>query len=410
MNFSNLITKRYVFSKKQFQFISIISYLSLIGICIGVASLIIVTSIFNGFQSLTKKQFIGFDPHIQIKAIDNLQFLPDKIFLNKLLKSPKVLAIYPNISFRAVLISGETIQLVDILTKNQHNLLFDRTNNNLNPKVNGNLIPEKSGASIGIGLASNLNINPGDSIKILTLEQLDNLLTGASFSGFSINSLPIKGIFNSNIRNYDNSAILLNFEDAAKILNSKPNYINRIDIKLANINDIDEVKANIQLIMPNNLKLFTWVDLNSDLFGIMKFEKLSTFAILSLIILLAIFNILISLTMTVIEKQKDIGILRSLGANSTDIYKVFFKLGLFLGLIGTITGLLLGLSVYYGQIYFKWFKLDTAKYIIDSIPMEINYLEVIFTVIFSIALSAMVSLYPAYKASNTNVYNSIRSE
>ena len=142
----------------------------------------------------------------------------------------------------------------------------------------------------------------------------------------------------------------------------------------------------------------------------MRFEQLAAFVILSIIILIAVFNVLASLTMSVIDKKSDIGILKAIGANKEGITRIFRNVGLFSGVFSTVLGTALGLFLCYGQINFKWFKVDTSKFIIDAIPVKIDYFYVLIVIITSIVLSVIATIYPSKRAAKTNILNALRSE
>ena len=410
MNIVSFIAGRYLFAKRNFQFITIIGILSLIGITIGVAALIIIISIFNGFQQFTKEQFIGFDPHIQIKSKDGKFIEHDANLMNNLLKINEIKEISPDFEFKAIVSHKQQLQSVSIMSVDTNNLEFYKGIGS--SVILGNFkfknISDIPGIVLGSGIANQLDVFPGDSVSIISEDEIEDFITGFRLS--SGMNFYVAGIFSSNIKNYDMTLGFIGSREASVILNPEPNQFSSINIRLNDINHLDKVVSDISKILPADMKIITWIDLNPDLFNVMKFERMSTFAVLSIIILLAVFNILISLTMTVVEKQKDIGILKSLGLDSTSIYKIFFNQGFFLGLIGSFSGAAIGLIFCYLQINYKLLRVDTTKYLIDSIPVLINYWDVIFIMIFSLVLTSLSSIYPASRASNTNISEAIRSE
>ncbi len=401
---SIFIAKKYFFAKRQFQFITIISLLSFIGIAIGVAVLIVVISIFNGFQSLTKDQFLGFDPHIQVFAEDNSFFQLDSALLIALNSDKDIKVFQGTITFSALLLNNDKMKLVEVSSDNEYinkgNIYRDV--NKINEFQN---LPK---ITLGIDISNELNIQYNDTITILPLNDLESLISGSTYnSGYSF---MVGEIFNSNIKNYDATLSFIDLEDALIISNPENGSINLLNIRLNSIEKLNEVTQRISKLLPDNLRIRTWEDLNPVLFAVMKMEKISTFSILSLIIILAIFNIFISLTMTVLEKRKDIGIIRSLGADKREIYNIFFFLGSMNGFLGTLFGVTMGLGIIYLQQNYKIFSIDSHKYIIDALPLQVNYFEIVLIAIFSFVLSAIASLYPSKRASEVNIYKSIRTE
>jgi lipoprotein-releasing system permease protein len=410
MNLSFFIAKRYIFTKRNFQFISVITFLSLIGISIGVAALIIVLSIFNGFQELTKQQFIGFDPHLRILPKNSDWISLDSINLTKIKEISGIDILTTNISSKAIITKNQALQVVTINS-------VDMTNSEFYQGIRKSLIFGKwkfardenmPGIILGASLASSLGAYPGDTITLYSSSEIEQFLT--SFHVNSGYSLIITGVFATNIKDYDYTLAFITNNSAQSLFNPPVSSVTSIDIKVNDVENIPKLKNQLESLLSKNLKVITWQDLNPDLFFIMRFERFSTFAVLSIIIILAVFNVLISLSMTVIEKHRDIGILKSMGAETRTIYKIYLFEGLLIGSIGTFFGTVIGLIFCYGQIHYKWFKIDTTKYIVDAIPLNLQFFDIAFIVCFALFLSGLAAIYPAYRAGNTMIIDSIRSE
>jgi lipoprotein-releasing system permease protein len=410
MDLSFFIAKRYIFTKRNFQFISVITFLSLIGIAIGVAALIIVLSIFNGFQELTKQQFIGFDPHLRILPKNADWINLDSINISKIKNISGVNIVTSNISSKSIITKNQALQTVSINSIDEkYSEFYSGIKNSIIlgkwQLSNDNSMP---GIILGTSLAANLNAYPGDTVTLFSSSEIEQFLT--RFHVNSGYSLIVTGIFASNIKDYDFTMAFITNNSAHLLFNPPVNSVTSIDIKVNNINNILLIKNHLESTLNKVLKVITWQDLNPDLFYIMRFERFSTFAVLSIIVILAVFNVLISLSMTVIEKHRDIGILKSMGAETKTIYKIYLFEGLLIGSIGTFFGTAIGLAFCYGQINYKWFKIDTSKYIIDSIPMNIQFFDIVFIICFALFLSGLAAIYPAYRAGNTLIIDSIRSE
>lgn len=409
------IALRYIITKRSFHFISVITILSLIGITVGVAALITVLSIFNGFQDLTKSQFIGFDPHIKIIPKSGMFIKIDDYLINQISSIPEVKILSKSISGKIVGIKGSELQpftLVSIPNDkieflegiSKSTVLGDfvlKTTNGFPAIIMGNILAER------------LNIFPGDTLKVVSPKMIEQSII--SFQRQREISVVLAGIFNSNIKDYD---IMYGFSSdtlGKMLLNPTIGSFSSLDIKLNDIKKIDLVSNKISEIFNQNKNykieyhIQTWQDLNPDLFAIMRFERFATFSILSLIVILAVFNVLVSLTMTVTEKRKDIGILKAVGASNNLIKRIFLYEGMIIGSAGTIFGTSLGLFLCWGQINLKWFKIDGSKFIIDAIPVIVNPSDVIFTMLFSLLLTSIATIYPAYRASTTKVIESLRT-
>lgn len=393
------IAIRYIALKKSFSFITVINFISTIGIVIGVAALIIVMSIFYGFQKLTEEQMIAFDPHLIIDAEEDIiDEINNNLTIDNLLSKAIV------INSKGVLIKDEKLSAVNI------NLYDNDNKSHLLPLAENILMgnfyfPKNNSIVLGFKLASTLDVMPGDTITLVSPAQLErSFITFSSFPGTQV---IVEGIFRSNLRDYDDSYIFASHDLANKILGNK--YTKKVEMRLI---DIDKINNTIDIITKEkqNLEITTWMDLNRDLFNIMRLERLSSFIVLSLIILIAVFNVLASLNMTVIEKKSDIGILRSMGANDRFIKNIFIIEGLIIGMVGTFLGTVLGLGFCYAQINYELFSLDSGKYIVSAIPLIINYTDVFFVIAISIVLSITSTIYPAKKAASINVIEAVRSE
>jgi lipoprotein-releasing system permease protein len=179
--------------------------------------------------------------------------------------------------------------------------------------------------------------------------------------------------------------------------------------------EVDAIKEKLQNLLQNNLlqndvKVLTWKELNKDLYNIMQMEKVAVFCVLSLILLIAIFNVFASLAMTVMEKKQEIAIFKAIGASDKFISKIYLYEGMFIGIIGTLIGLLIGILLVLGQDAFEWLKISSNTYLIDAIPVIINGYEIAIVCIFSLLLAFIATIYPAKKANQLIISQAIRSE
>jgi lipoprotein-releasing system permease protein len=220
----------------------------------------------------------------------------------------------------------------------------------------------------------------------------------------------VTGIFQTNAKDFDDIYSFTNEEIGRKLFHSPLNAASSIDIKLKNIDDVLIVKDEIKNIIPLDTQILSWYDLHKQLYDIMNFERTIAFIIMSLIIIIAVFNVLASLTMTVVEKKRDIGILKTLGATEKGIRNIFVLQGSMIGIISTFLGILLGVGFCLGQIQFGWFRLDSSNFLISAIPVSIKITDVVIITIFSLILSFLATIYPAKRAAKTLAIDSIRGE
>lgn len=433
MQIKNKIALRYIFSNKKSSFIGIISLISFIGITLGVATVIIVMAIFQGFQDLHKSKIITLDPHIRIQP-KNSKWFDENIntleILKNLEKESYIKEIAINSMAKVVLIKDGFIQPTVLNSYLNTNIeIFSNLKDN---KVMGSFdifhndnIPR---IIMGANLSHKLNAKIGDTINIMSAELIERSIKYYTTNNGSI--AIISGLYHTNIENYDEMTILSNDLLIKDIFEGNYKF-NSFDIRLKNIDMIDNFQKykeeinNLLDKMDNkyiknsesnetnkNLKfnVVSWYDLNSDIFRIMKFERFASFTIVSLIILIASFNIFASLGMSVVEKGRDISILKALGADDKTISSIFKTSGLIIGTSASVFGVILGLGFCYLNLTYKILKIDGQNFIIDHIPMKIIYSEVFFLFLFSILLSYLAAIIPSKKAIETNIIEKLKSE
>lgn len=405
MNLSLKVALRYLFSKRSFHFITIIIYISIIGITVGVAALICVISIFNGFKELTENNIIGFDPHIRITNKESESFSLDTSLLSDIKTLENVISVQPVITGKIAAINKDIIQVFNIRCYG----------NNQNIPISSSHIsntiqfrPQGKKIRLGLNLADALHLLPGDTVRLITPKDIETSLR--TYSMNTGTKLLLESVYSTNIRDYDRSLGITDLEIGRNIFNLGLGEIHSLDIRINDIDAIDNVKTKITEFLPEDFKIETWTDMNQELLGVMKFEKMMAYAILSLIILITGFNILASLSMTVVEKKKDIATMISMGESKKNVGKIFLYEGILIGTISTVLGTLLGLVLCYGQIYFKWFRFDTSTYIIDSVPVIVTTIDVFMIAFISLTISILSVIYPSRRASRTNIIESLRSE
>jgi lipoprotein-releasing system permease protein len=410
MKVDNLISLRYIFPKHSFNFISYITFLSILGIIIGNASLVAVQSIFNGFQELTLKQIVGIDPHIRlIPQKGNFINLND-IDIEKIKDIGEINFINPTLQSKVVAVHNSKMQVFNLIGLEPNSLLFkDELPRYLISGSFGifNKLSEQT-IFIGSALAERLQVAVGESIELFTPNSIEgSLLAFSQPRGYTVS---VGAIINTNIKDYDLTLAFISSSDLKHLLSIPANSVNSIDIFLKDFQKADEIKAKLSNILLQDVKIQTWKELNSQLYSIMKFEKLVSFAIVGIIIIIAVFNLFASLSMTITEKQQDIATLKAIGANDKLIKKIFLKVGLFIGVISTILGLLLGIGFVYAQSNYKWFKIDINRYIIDAIPVSLNIWDVLIVAFFSILLCFLATIYPAHQAMKINIAEELRND
>ena len=402
------ITFRYLKTRKKDGFLNIISIFSFIGISLGVAVLIIVMSVMNGFRTELISKIVGFNAHVTVKPYENSISL-DKLNDNNLKLISKEL-IFSN--------SGEAIVISKDYTKGL--VLRGYSSKNF-PKLDvvkkGKLIGEPNqlldnSISIGKELSFNLGLNIGDRVSIMSPVGIETI----------IGSLPrqetfiISSIFDSGLADFDANIAFINLDTLESFFDLDKKKRN-LEIYLNNPSNIDEIKNQIQKIFDNEF-VYTWADMNSSLFSALKVERNVMFIILSLIIIVAAFNIISGLTILVKNKTKDIAILKSIGVLNKSIIKIFFLVGVIIGTTATFFGIFLGVmfSLYIENL--REFLSNTFNislfpeeiYFLSTMPSEINPKSIFIISLCSIFITIIVSIFPAIKASKLDPVKGLKYE
>ena len=403
-----LISLRNLRPKKKEGFLKIISIFSFIGIMLGVAILIIVMSVMNGFKTDLTNKILGLNPHIVIQPNS---FKIEDNFINSLKKK------FNNISFSKTY-SGEGIIIINNSAKGVILKGVSKKEKNINEffknfLLEGNMNKLDSNyVFIGSELAFNLNLTKGDSLSLMS----------SAFVTTPLGSIPkqerfeVAGIFSTGFLEFDQNVVFLNIENALSIFNKEEKDQN-IEIYLNDPLKANKFKKEIQKINPNYF-VYTWSELNKSFFSALKVERNVMFLILSLILVVAAFNIISGLTILIKNKTKEIAILKTLGLNNNSIKKSFFLTGFSIGFLSTLCGIILGtvisLNIEKIRIFLsKVLNLEIFPsdiYFLDKLPSEINFISLVIIFIISISISAIASYLPAMKISNMKTFRALRYE
>jgi lipoprotein-releasing system permease protein len=401
------VTFRFLKARKKDGFLNVISIFSFIGIGLGVAVLIIVMSVMNGFRTELINKIVGFNAHITVKPYDtkintdnlkktNLGLISKNLFLSN---TGEAIIIQNKIS-KGIVLRGYT-------SNNFSKLEMINKNNFLG---GNNLI--KNYISIGKELSFTLGLKIGDNITIMSSTGLDTV----------IGTLPkqktfyVQSIFESGLADFDNNIAFINLDTLEEFFNLD-SLDRNLEIYLKNPQNIETQKFIVQKIFPNEF-VYSWSDMNSSLFSALKVERNVMFIILSLIIIVAAFNIISGLTILVKNKTRDIAILKSIGVLNKSIVKIFFLVGVTIGTSATIFGVLLGVtfSLYienFRQFISSVFNISLFPeeiYFLSTMPSEINPSSIFIISLCSILITIVVSIFPALKAAKLDPIKSLKYE
>ena len=398
------ITLRFLKARKKDGFLNVISIFSFIGISLGVAVLIIVMSVMNGFRTELINKIVGFNAHITVKPYVNKIRKSD---INQNLESISKNLIFSN-SGEAIIIKSDISKGILLRGYNSKDFsklkIFD-----YNFFLGNNEILSKKHISIGKELSFTLNLNIGDSVTLLSSSGVETI----------IGNLPkqktylVSSIFESGLADFDNNIAFINLDTLEEFFNLDKNNRN-LEIYLDNPQNIEYQKAIVQSNFPDEF-VYSWSDMNSSLFSALKVERNVMFIILSLIIVVAAFNIISGLTILVKNKTRDIAILKSIGVLNKSIIKIFFLIGLIIGSSATI---FLGVtfSMYIENLrqflsdFFNISLFPEEIYFLSKMPSEINPLSIFIISVCSILITIIVSIFPALNAAKLDPIKTLKYE
>ena len=403
-----LISSRNLRPKKKEGFLKIISIFSFLGIMLGVAILIIVMSVMNGFKTDLTKKILGLNPHIVIQP--NSFVIADS-YISKLKDKFKDISLNKSFSGEGIIISNDNAKGIILkgIDKNEQKSI-EFLNKNI---TTGNIKTfSKNHVFIGTELAYNLGLKEGDNISLMS----------SAFVATPLGSLPkqesykIAGTFNTGFLEFDQNIVLLDIGNALSIFDKEEKDLN-VEIYLKNPLDANSYKKKIEKINPNFF-IYTWSDLNKSFFSALKVERNVMFIILTLIVIVAAFNIISGLTILIKNKTKEIAILKTLGLSNKSIKKIFFLTGFSIGFFATISGIILGTIFSYNIEQLRImlssvFNLEIFPpdiYFLEKIPSEISFSSISIIFILSLVVSAIASYLPAMSISKMKTFRALKYE
>ena len=416
-NYELWIAYRYLRARRDDGFISIVSWFSLIGISLGVAALIIVMSVMNGFREELLTRIMGLNGHATLyfdeKNISNNNFENIKNTLFNFSEIKKVSALVES----TVMISNNDINRGVILKGISLNDL--KSNDLLIENIDIETIKlfgEKNFIILGKRLSTNLGLKQGDSIQLIAPTGTNTPFGKAP----SAKKFIFAGTFDVGMYEYDSSVIFMKINDLRQFLGMSENYIDKIEIKYFNPDSAEILNSNIEDVLnatqTQDFILIPWMERHKQLSNALEVEKNVMFIILSLIILVAAFNIISSMIMLVRDKQASISILKTIGMSDYSVLKVFMMVGSSIGLLGTITGLFIGVIFSKNINYIKGLLekisgtniFEAEIYFLSSLPAKINYSEVLVVAFFSFFITVIATIYPAWRASKLDPVKVLR--
>jgi lipoprotein-releasing system permease protein len=408
MSFEAFFSQRYLKAKRKQSFISIITGISILGIMIGVMALIVVLAVMNGFREDLLKRILGVNSHLLILnhkgGITNREAV-----MEKALGVDGVVAATPFIYSQVMVknagnISGAVLRGLDPKTAgtviNIESMIKEASLDVLSVPAN-----EPRGIILGIELSRQIGALPGDIVTVVSpIGKLTPLGRVANEERFQV-----KAIFESGMYDYDSSLVYLSLPDAQDFL-SFDNEVTGIEVRVRDIDESDAIGAVVQDKLGYPYWTKDWKMMNKSLFSALKLEKVTMFIILIMIVLVGALNIISSLVMLVMEKIRDIAILRTMGASSRSIMRIFIYQGLFVGLVGTALGIVSGSILCHLLARYKFIKLPPDVYYITTLPVRMEWFDIALIALAAVVISFLATIFPSFQASKVNPVEALRYE
>jgi lipoprotein-releasing system permease protein len=400
MRYEVFIATRYMKSKQREKFISVISLITIAGITIGVAALVTVLSMMNGFESEVRGRIVGTLAHISIYTFDDIGIEDADSLLSELLQFDHVEAAAPFVYYKASISSsrendGTMVRGIDpTLEVGVSDLRETIIRGELSLDTMESGLP---GIVLGVTLADRLGVTIGSRVVLMSLKDMTFVggVTGMKMP--KVAQFTVSGIFSNGLHEYDASLCYISIPSAQKLFKME-HLVTGIQIKLDDMYESRAVADQMNTILGYPFFATDWTEMHRNLYSWMKLEKYGMFVGFGLIIAVAAFNIISTLVMLVLEKKREIAILKSMGATRKSIMRIFVYQGIVTGIMGTVTGTIVGLLLCYTQQKFGIISLPADIYFISKLPVEMIFTDFAIIAGTSILLSFLAAIYPAYRA------------
>ncbi len=401
--FEFFIARRYLRSKSG-KFFSSAAFTTIAGIFIGVAAIIIVLSVMNGFHQELRNRILGLTPHIIITKYSYEPISDCDTLLQAIRKFPGVLSAEPFIYTKTIIRKETTSDgiLVRGIINDEKNQITDLSK----IIVQGKLDLSGDNIILGVDLARSVGARVGEDVSLV-----------APFSGEAtpLGMLPrvkrytVSGIFDAGMYDYNATFAYIGLKNLQNYL-GMGDEITGIEIKIKDINNTQKITKTIKKQFAFPYRVQDWISMNRNIFTALRMEKIVTFIVLVLIVLVAAFGIIGLLVMLVIRKTKEIGILNAMGTKRKSIVKIFILTGFLIGVIGTISGTIFGIGTSLLLDKFRIINLPGDVYFIKNLPVQVELLDVVLVMFIALIISLLATIYPAYKAANMMPVEAIRNE
>lgn len=394
MRYEFFLARRYLWGLRRSQpFVSVIATISILGVALGVAALLVVIGVMSGFDADLEEKIIGANPHLVVQREGGIQ--QPEALVASIEQLPGVVAVAPFLETQVLL--RHKREAIGVLLKG---LDLDRE-----PQVTrlaqniqtGSWPPGPNTLLIGSQLARRLGVSRGDSITVIAGEKAKKY------------EVTVAGEFTTGMYEYDLHLALASLETVQRFLGTK-GAVSGLGVRITRAMQAPELKSALQRQLGFPYWVISWMDMNKNLFAALKLEKVTMFVILTLIVLVACFNIVATLLMLVVQKTKEIGILKSLGAPHLSIRRIFTRVGFLIGFLGTTLGVLVGCGLCLLLAKYQFVQLPPEIYYIDRLPVRLEWKDVLAIVTAALGISWGVCLYPAWVAARMTPARALRYE
>jgi len=410
VDYRALIAKRYLTSPRSVSLISRITAISVAGVALGVAALIVVLSVLNGFFEFVRDMLISYDPHVRIVSVEERGFEPDDSLLSAMAAWPGVQTVSPYVEGKALLLHEGRADVNKVVIVRGVDASSLDTDQGVVPgttlgRFDVDRVDGRPGIVLGRRLGERLLLSPGGGsappsrIALLSAPAIERMYTRV-LSSSPIRQFEVRGLFQLETV-FDESHAFVGLQEAQTLFRMG-STVSGIDVRLSNLQQTDAYKAWLSDgLDQERYAVLTWYDLHRGLYDVMQLEKWGASLVLFLIVIVAAFNIIGSLTMIVIEKQGDVGALRAMGVSARNIRRIFLAEGALIGLVGAGTGLALGLAVSWLQLRYGLVSLPGSdSFLIDAYPVSIRLFDLALVTGSALVLSVLAAWYPAYRAAS----------
>ncbi|MGC8719586.1 MAG: lipoprotein-releasing ABC transporter permease subunit [Thermodesulforhabdaceae bacterium] len=404
---------RYFRTRKRKGFLSLITAISIAGVAVGVMALIVVLAVMNGFQSDLRERILGVTAHVVVRSLQGS--IPDyERVISEIAQEPQVKIISPFIYLQGLISAGgrsngAVIRGVDVSGERsemiEKNIVMGRISDLVPSSGDSPDSAALPGIILGIELARQLNVHINDTVNVLVPSGRITPVGQVPRS----KTYRVVGLFQSGVYDYDQTFTFVSLTEAQQLCGMIDRVMG-IEIWLSDPDEAGRVAGIIQQKLGYAYWVRDWMQMNRNLFSALKLEKTAMFIILTLIVLVAAFNIVSSLIMLVKDKTKDIAIMKAMGATASRIRRIFMLVGLFIGICGTLLGLIGGFSLCAILKRYHFIELPKDIYYISTLPVRVEFWDVFFVCVAAILISFTATIYPSYQAARLDPVEALRYE